>query len=62
MMSRAADIRWELGRPTAGDDTFSYCDTPGGFVIEYTAEVGVGGPQSMLQPIENPGLFNAAEA
>ena len=33
------DIRWGPGRHTAGDNTFSYFVTPGGFVVEYTAEL-----------------------
>jgi len=33
------DIRWGPGRHTAGDNTFSYFVTPGGFDVEYTAEL-----------------------
>jgi catechol 2,3-dioxygenase-like lactoylglutathione lyase family enzyme len=33
------DIHWGPGRHTAGDNTFSYFVTPGGFVVEYTAEL-----------------------
>jgi catechol 2,3-dioxygenase-like lactoylglutathione lyase family enzyme len=33
------DIRWGPGRHTAGDNTFSYFVTPGGFGVEYTAEL-----------------------
>lgn len=33
------DIRWGPGRHTAGDNTFSYFVTPGGFAVEYTAEL-----------------------
>ena len=38
---RQADvvIRWGPGRHTAGDNTFSYFVTPGGFAVEYTAEL-----------------------
>jgi catechol 2,3-dioxygenase-like lactoylglutathione lyase family enzyme len=32
-------IRWGPGRHTAGDNTFSYFVTPGGFTVEYTAEL-----------------------
>jgi catechol 2,3-dioxygenase-like lactoylglutathione lyase family enzyme len=32
-------IRWGPGRHTAGDNTFSYFVTPGGFAVEYTAEL-----------------------
>ena len=32
-------IGWGPGRHTAGDNTFSYFVTPGGFVTEYTAEL-----------------------
>jgi hypothetical protein len=33
------DIRWGPGRHVAGDNTFSYFITPGGFAVEYTAEL-----------------------
>lgn len=33
------DIRWGPGRHLAGDNTFSYFITPGGFAVEYTAEL-----------------------
>ena len=33
------DIRWGPGRHTAGDNTFSYFVTSGGFAVEYTAEL-----------------------
>lgn len=33
------DIRWGPGRHTAGNNTFSYFVTPGGFVTEYTSEL-----------------------
>ena len=33
------DIRWGPGRHTAGNNTFSYFTTPGGFAVEYTSEV-----------------------
>jgi len=33
------EIRWGPGRHTAGDNTFSYFVTPGGFAVEYTAEL-----------------------
>jgi catechol 2,3-dioxygenase-like lactoylglutathione lyase family enzyme len=33
------EIRWGPGRHTAGDNTFSYFVTPGGFTVEYTAEL-----------------------
>jgi len=32
-------IRWGPGRHTAGDNAFSYFVTPGGFAVEYTAEL-----------------------
>jgi catechol 2,3-dioxygenase-like lactoylglutathione lyase family enzyme len=32
-------VRWGPGRHTAGDNTFSYFVTPGGFAVEYTAEL-----------------------
>jgi catechol 2,3-dioxygenase-like lactoylglutathione lyase family enzyme len=33
------DLRWGPGRHTAGNNTFSYFVTPGGFAVEYTAEL-----------------------
>ncbi|HWL63037.1 MAG TPA: VOC family protein [Steroidobacteraceae bacterium] len=33
------DLRWGPGRHLAGDNTFSYFVTPGGFAVEYTAEL-----------------------
>ena len=36
---RGTDIRWGPGRHTAGNNTFSYFVTPGGFVVEYTSEL-----------------------
>jgi catechol 2,3-dioxygenase-like lactoylglutathione lyase family enzyme len=84
---KGTDIQWGPGRHTAGNNTFAYFVTPGGFAVEYTAEleevdfethqpvvhtpaplvmdqwgIGVGGPQTMPQPVPNPGLFVAVEA
>ena len=39
LKQRDIDIRWGPGRHTAGDNTFSYFVTPGGFAVEYTAEL-----------------------
>lgn len=33
------DIQWGPGRHTAGNNTFSYFITPGGFIVEYTSEL-----------------------
>jgi catechol 2,3-dioxygenase-like lactoylglutathione lyase family enzyme len=33
------ECRWGPGRHTAGNNTFSYFVTPGGFAVEYTAEL-----------------------
>jgi len=33
------DLRWGPGRHTAGNNTFTYFCTPGGFAVEYTAEL-----------------------
>jgi catechol 2,3-dioxygenase-like lactoylglutathione lyase family enzyme len=33
------DIAWGPGRHTAGNNTFSYFITPGGFAVEYTADL-----------------------
>lgn len=39
LKKRGTDIRWGPGRHTAGNNTFSYFVTPGGFAVEYTAEL-----------------------
>lgn len=39
LKQKDVDIRWGPGRHTAGDNTFSYFVTPGGFAVEYTAEL-----------------------
>jgi catechol-2,3-dioxygenase len=36
---KGIDIGWGPGRHTAGNNTFSYFVTPGGFVVEYTSEL-----------------------
>ena len=33
------DLRWGPGRHTAGNNTFSYFVSPGGFTVEYTSEL-----------------------
>jgi len=39
MKLKGVDIGWGPGRHTAGNNTFSYFVTPGGFVTEFTAEL-----------------------
>lgn len=39
LKSKGVDIGWGPGRHTAGNNTFSYFVTPGGFVTEYTSEL-----------------------
>jgi predicted enzyme related to lactoylglutathione lyase len=39
LRKRGTDILWGPGRHTAGDNTFSYFCTPGGFAVEYTSEM-----------------------
>lgn len=36
---KGVDVGWGPGRHTAGNNTFSYFVTPGGFVTEYTSEL-----------------------
>lgn len=36
---RGTDVLWGPGRHTAGNNTFSYFCTPGGFAVEYTSEL-----------------------
>lgn len=39
LKQQGTDIRWGPGRHTAGNNTFSYFVTPGGFAVEYTSEL-----------------------
>jgi catechol 2,3-dioxygenase-like lactoylglutathione lyase family enzyme len=39
LRAKGIEIAWGPGRHTAGDNTFAYFVTPGGFVAEYTAEL-----------------------
>ena len=39
LRQKGVDIGWGPGRHTAGNNTFSYFVTPGGFVAEYTSEL-----------------------
>ena len=39
LKQNGVDIGWGPGRHTAGNNTFSYFVTPGGFVTEYTSEL-----------------------
>ena len=39
LKQKGVEIGWGPGRHTAGNNTFSYFVTPGGFVVEYTAEL-----------------------
>ena len=39
LKQNGTDIRWGPGRHTAGNNTFSYFTTPGGFAVEYTSEM-----------------------
>ena len=39
LKQRGVDIGWGPGRHTAGNNTFSYFVTPGGFVTEYTSDL-----------------------
>jgi hypothetical protein len=39
LRQQGTDIKWGPGRHTAGNNAFSYFVTPGGFAVEYTAEV-----------------------
>lgn len=48
------DIGWGPGRHTAGDNTFSYFVTPGGFVAEYTAELEVVDFESFQPTVYTP--------
>ncbi|SLK00241.1 VOC family protein [Novosphingobium mathurense] len=41
LKQHGTDIRWGPGRHTAGNNTFSYFVTPGGFAVEYTSELEV---------------------
>ncbi len=39
LRGKGTPIQWGPGRHTAGNNTFSYFVTPGGFAVEYTAEL-----------------------
>ncbi|MFM5931911.1 MAG: VOC family protein [Novosphingobium sp.] len=39
LKTEGTPIQWGPGRHTAGDNAFSYFVTPGGFAVEYTAEL-----------------------
>jgi len=39
LRQHGTDIRWGPGRHTAGNNTFAYFTTPGGFAVEYTSEL-----------------------
>ncbi|MEN2787319.1 VOC family protein [Sphingomonas qilianensis] len=39
LRKQGTDILWGPGRHTAGNNTFSYFTTPGGFAVEYTSEL-----------------------
>lgn len=39
LRKHGTEMRWGPGRHTAGNNTFSYFTTPGGFAVEYTAEL-----------------------
>ena len=39
LKQQGTDIKWGPGRHTAGNNTFSYFVTPGGFAVEYTSEL-----------------------
>lgn len=41
LKQKHVDIRWGPGRHKAGNNTFSYFVTPGGFAVEYTSELEV---------------------
>jgi len=39
LKNEGTDVLWGPGRHTAGNNTFSYFQTPNGFVVEYTSEL-----------------------
>ena len=55
LKERGIDIRWGPGRHTAGDNTFSYFVTPGGFAVEYTAELEEVDFESHEAKVHEPG-------
>jgi catechol 2,3-dioxygenase-like lactoylglutathione lyase family enzyme len=48
------DIRWGPGRHTAGNNTFSYFTTPGGFAVEYTAELEMVDDATWVAKVHTP--------
>ena len=55
LKQKGIDIRWGPGRHTAGDNTFSYFVTPGGFAVEYTAELEEVDFESHEAKVHEPG-------
>ena len=55
LKQQGIDIRWGPGRHTAGDNTFSYFVTPGGFAVEYTAELEEVDFESHEAKVHEPG-------
>lgn len=51
------DIGWGPGRHTAGNNVFSYFVTPGGFVVEYTAELEEVDDDHWEPSVHGPGEF-----
>lgn len=57
LKQHGTDIRWGPGRHTAGNNTFSYFVTPGGFAVEYSSELEEVDFENHLDKVHVPGPF-----
>jgi catechol 2,3-dioxygenase-like lactoylglutathione lyase family enzyme len=55
LKKQGTDIRWGPGRHTAGNNTFSYFVTPGGFAVEYTSELEEVDFEKHVDKVHEPG-------
>ncbi|MEG3175411.1 VOC family protein [Sphingomonas sp. RB3P16] len=55
LKAAGTDLRWGPGRHTAGNNTFSYFTTPGGFAVEYTSEVEEVDFETHVDKVHAPG-------
>jgi predicted enzyme related to lactoylglutathione lyase len=55
LRKRGTDLLWGPGRHTAGNNTFSYFCTPGGFAVEYTSELEEVDFENHRDQIHEPG-------
>ncbi|MBJ7484483.1 VOC family protein [Brevundimonas sp.] len=54
LKTQGTDIQWGPGRHTAGNNTFSYFVTPGGFTVEYTSELEKVDDETWVAQVHTP--------